>query len=925
MAPLPPPDGEKSLNGPFGGSTTSGGELAQFRAKFNVDLSQMSKLITGFQSLKDKIKAVETAATSATSKVNSLSNALQGVTGGSAGLNVSAPSNGTTSTGTAVSQAIASSKASVVPKTGSSPVAQAGMMGGSGSGFFSNMRGAAFPSGTGGGAGMAQVAQYGMQAIGAGINAIDNRTNQMYGRALRTDQLAVLYQQTEGISQQGYYDQYRKPLQGFRLGADGTNQLLSLQAQTGINAQKQAGSIQGLSAALGYSYSTQDFASMLTTLANPMVNNRMTMTLGTGLYGPGGKQRSMTEVFQGVVRGSGLTNERYLAGAMQQGSSARARLTQLGLPEDMQNAVLQYAKDNVTFQKKTGGNQGMYNPELKSQREIMGIEKNFATQQQETTRKQEVKDEKFYNRQKDNLASMETNTQKMIELTTRIQELTSAITGARISSRGNPITRIGGSLLKKGLGAGIIAASGIGTVLSGGTATPLTLGTAAFGASLLLGDGTETASGKKSASATKGKVTSGSSSGLNDKFRQRLEQMIEASGGKVGIGGGFRSSAQQRSLFLSRYSRTSDKTGTFWDGAYWKKNSGVADAAPPGMSMHEIGLAADLTGDLNWVQENAAKYGLKTFANVNNEPWHVQPAELPNSRRQYEKAGAPWGTIAGAERMDPNATFEGASSDGGVSDALYNSTGSGNVNAYSQMGMSAQMEAFKVGSRKLGGGGGGGRMATGRRTRNVGSASTSTQQSGSVTTGKAMDPRAIAQMLLNRGFKKEDIWKMLAISHRESRWIPSVRNVGPVDDSYGLFQINMKGNLGEARRKYFGIADDSELFDPKTNVKAARITYGGGNLSPWNVKGDWKNGIAPDKMAQSKQIAQSMNLPTTGDPTTPSRGGGNTTVVQGGGVTIAPNIYIQSTGSNTADAKRAAQEVANLITQDLKRTAMRNL
>jgi hypothetical protein len=439
-----------------------------------------------------------------------------------------------------------------------------------------------------------------------------------------------------------------------------------------------------------------------------------------------------------------------------------------------------------------------------------------------------------------------------------------------------------------------------------------------------VGDGTETSSKTKGAKVVSNKKASSSLNSLNTTFRQRLEKMMEDNP-NVGVGNGFRTSAQQRTLFLSRYSRTTDKTGTFWDGAYWKKNSGVADAAPPGLSMHEIGLAADLTGDLNWVQQNADKYGLKTFADVNNEPWHVQPAELPNSRRDYEKAGAKWGTVAGAERFDPNSKFEGMGSNGVVSDTLMDLGKGGSVPSFGQMSMSDQLIAFRAATQlTMGGGGAGGRKVTGRG-RTIGSPNNSTQTSGSVTTGTAMDPRSIAQMLLKRGFKKEDIWKMLAISHRESRWIPSVRNVGPVDDSYGLFQINMKGNLGEARRKYFGIAEDSELFDPATNVKAARITYGGGNLSPWNVKGDWKNGIDPDKMAQSKKIAQSMNLPTTGDPTTPMRGGGSTTVVSGGGITIAPSIYIQSSGSNTADAHRAAQEVAKIMTQDLQRAAMRSM
>ena len=56
-------------------------------------------------------------------------------------------------------------------------------------------------------------------------------------------------------------------------------------------------------------------------------------------------------------------------------------------------------------------------------------------------------------------------------------------------------------------------------------------------------------------------------------------------------------------------------------------------AAPPGRSMHEIGMAADLEGDLSWMNAHAGEFGLKHFADVNNEPWHVQPVEFPNSRR----------------------------------------------------------------------------------------------------------------------------------------------------------------------------------------------------------------------------------------------------------------------------------------------------
>ena len=900
MAELP---GEASIGGgAFGGSSADAFVPASTTGKADaaLTLAQVPKLVDRFSSRLDK----------ATAQINAFAKALKAATNNTG----SAPTSAT-STGGAIAQAVANSRAQV----GSAPIASAAAMGGGGGGFFANMRGGLS---AGGGAGYANLASGAMKVGGQILGGIDARTNSAYPRMLQNDQLAVLYQQTQGISQQQYYNQLRQPIQGARLGAGGINSLLALQARTGINAETQANAVAGMRAVSGYSFSTDQMSQMLQTLASPQVNNRMTMTLGTGLYGIGGKQRSMTEVFQSITRGAGLTNERIVQGAMQQGSMSRARLSAMGVPEDMQDLVLQYAQSNVQFQKKTGGRQGMYNPENKAQRQAMGIESNFATQREETTRLSELRDEKYYNRQKDNLATMEQNTQALIKLQTTMEELASGLIGSRISTRGS----IGMRMLK---GAAGLALIGGGVALG---ATPAGFGLAAAGAQFASsaftskdGDGTETKSNNKGATVSTTRKTSSSLNNLNTTFRQRLENMMQDNP-NVSVGGGFRSSAQQRTLFLSRYSRTSEKTGTFWDGAYWKKNSGVADAAPPGLSMHEIGLAADLTGDLAWVQQNAAKYGLKTFADVNDEPWHVQPAELPNSRRQYEKAGAPWGTIAGAEQFDPNSKFEGMTSSGGVSDALLKSGGSGGgaVPSFSQMGLSEQVMAFKA-ATGLSGGGGSGRMMTGKRVRNIGSANTSTQNSGSVTTGTPMDPRSIAEILLRRGFKREDIWKMLSISHRESRWIPSVRNVGPKDDSYGLFQINMKGYLGEARRKQYGIAEDGELFDPKMNIKAARITYGGGNLSPWNVKGDWKNGIDPGAMAQSKKIAQSMNLPTTGDPTTPMRsGGGGTTVVSGGGITIAPNIYIQSTGSSVADAQRAAQEVAKIMTQDLKRAAMRS-
>ena len=65
----------------------------------------------------------------------------------------------------------------------------------------------------------------------------------------------------------------------------------------------------------------------------------------------------------------------------------------------------------------------------------------------------------------------------------------------------------------------------------------------------------------------------------------------------------------------------------------------------------------------------------------------------------------------------------------------------------------------------------------------------------------------------------------------------------------------------------------------------------------------------------------------TGDPVDmPSRRSSNVVVQDGGGsVVIAPNIYIQSSGSNVADANRAAQEVADIISRTLKTATLRGM
>jgi hypothetical protein len=86
------------------------------------------------------------------------------------------------------------------------------------------------------------------------------------------------------------------------------------------------------------------------------------------------------------------------------------------------------------------------------------------------------------------------------------------------------------------------------------------------------------------------------------------------------------------------------------------------------------------------------------------------------------------------------------------------------------------------------------------------------------------------------GFKGPALKKAWAIAKTESNGRPLAyngnRNTG--DNSYGIFQINMLGDLGIARKEKFDLRSNILLFDPVIN---AEITYymtkGGTNWSAW--------------------------------------------------------------------------------------------
>lgn len=87
----------------------------------------------------------------------------------------------------------------------------------------------------------------------------------------------------------------------------------------------------------------------------------------------------------------------------------------------------------------------------------------------------------------------------------------------------------------------------------------------------------------------------------------------------------------------------------------------------------------------------------------------------------------------------------------------------------------------------------------------------------------------------------------VAIAKRESGWNTNAHNGKPPDNSYGLWQINMIGQLGVNRRAQFHLTSNEQLFDPYANARAAfSISSGGSNWRPWSVytNGSYRMAIA---------------------------------------------------------------------------------
>ena len=105
---------------------------------------------------------------------------------------------------------------------------------------------------------------------------------------------------------------------------------------------------------------------------------------------------------------------------------------------------------------------------------------------------------------------------------------------------------------------------------------------------------------------------------LHPEVRRRLKALIEFAASKgvhLGVGTGW------------RVQPNPPPSGFAQPGNSWHESCPVDPTSP-------TALAIDAVCDVswNWMEDNCAAYGFRTFRNVNDEPWHIQPAEIPAGR-----------------------------------------------------------------------------------------------------------------------------------------------------------------------------------------------------------------------------------------------------------------------------------------------------
>lgn len=105
--------------------------------------------------------------------------------------------------------------------------------------------------------------------------------------------------------------------------------------------------------------------------------------------------------------------------------------------------------------------------------------------------------------------------------------------------------------------------------------------------------------------------------------------------------------------------------------------------------------------------------------------------------------------------------------------------------------------------------------------------------------GITLSDSELISVLKNAGFSGSGLKMAWAIVKAESTARPYAHNDNPRtgDNSYGLFQINMRGSMGPDRLKKYNLKSNEDLFDPFKNASIAfKMSDAGKNWSAWTTE-----------------------------------------------------------------------------------------
>ena len=112
----------------------------------------------------------------------------------------------------------------------------------------------------------------------------------------------------------------------------------------------------------------------------------------------------------------------------------------------------------------------------------------------------------------------------------------------------------------------------------------------------------------------------------------------------------------------------------------------------------------------------------------------------------------------------------------------------------------------------------------------------------------------IYALLLRVGFPPETAVKMAGVALKESNGNPLAFNGRGADESYGLWQINLKGPL-RGRLAEWGLRSPEDLYDPETNARAAYRLWAG---SDSNIARHWGTETEPYATAYRNALARAQ-------------------------------------------------------------------